>query len=137
MANYIDGFVFPVPRIHLNTYQDVAETVAEIWKEHGALGYFEYVGDDLEWIQFLINKGIPFNEKFVFRIKIININGQVADSGVGAACTRSLAHGGNDFQQRLVPTPQKHLAPGHPNDTKIQHIPIPLAKAFRVRRSNG
>lgn len=47
MANYIDGFVFPVPRIHLSEYRSVAEKVAEIWKEHGALAYFEFVGDDL------------------------------------------------------------------------------------------
>ncbi|WP_051315875.1 DUF1428 domain-containing protein [Algoriphagus vanfongensis] len=48
MERYIDGFVFPVPRIHLHEYKSVAEKVAEIWKEHGALDYFEYVGDDLK-----------------------------------------------------------------------------------------
>ena len=48
MTNYIDGFVFPVRRNHLNEYRRVAETVAEIWKEHGALAYFEYVGEDLK-----------------------------------------------------------------------------------------
>ncbi|TVR81862.1 MAG: DUF1428 domain-containing protein [Saprospirales bacterium] len=47
MANYIDGFVLPIPRIHLNEYKSVAEKVAEIWKEYGALAYFEYVGEDL------------------------------------------------------------------------------------------
>ena len=47
MTNYIDGFVLPVPRIHLNEYRSVAEKVAEIWKEYGALAYFEYVGEDL------------------------------------------------------------------------------------------
>ena len=48
MENYIDGFVFPVPRIHLDEYKSVAEKVAEIWKEYGALAYFEYAGDDLK-----------------------------------------------------------------------------------------
>ena len=48
MANYIDGFVLPVPRHHLNEYQQVAEAIAKIWKEHGALAYFEYVGEDLK-----------------------------------------------------------------------------------------
>lgn len=47
MANYIDGFVFPIPRIHLDEYRRVAEQVAEIWKKYGALAYFEYVGEDL------------------------------------------------------------------------------------------
>ena len=48
MSNYIDGFVFPIPKNHLHEYKSVAETVAEIWKEHGALAYFEYVGEDLK-----------------------------------------------------------------------------------------
>ena len=47
MANYIDGFIFPIPKMHLNEYKQVAKKVAAIWKEYGALAYFEYVGDDL------------------------------------------------------------------------------------------
>jgi len=47
MENYIDGFVLPIPRVHLDEYKKVAEQVAEIWKEYGALAYSEYVGDDL------------------------------------------------------------------------------------------
>ena len=47
MTNYIDGFVFPIPRIYLSEYKKVAEKVAEIWKEYGAIAYFEFVGDDL------------------------------------------------------------------------------------------
>jgi len=48
MAHYIDGFVVPIPRDRLNEYLRLVEVVAEIWKEHGALDYREYVGDDLE-----------------------------------------------------------------------------------------
>ena len=47
MSNYIDGFVFPIPRVHLDEYRSVAEKVAEIWKEHGAIAYFEFLGDDM------------------------------------------------------------------------------------------
>ncbi|MBT8313629.1 MAG: DUF1428 domain-containing protein, partial [Maribacter sp.] len=39
MTNYIDGFVFPVPQKYLVQYQRVVETVANIWKQHGALAY--------------------------------------------------------------------------------------------------
>ncbi len=48
MTHYIDGFVLPVPRDRLSEYKRVAEAAAEIWKEHGALDYCEYVGDDLK-----------------------------------------------------------------------------------------
>ncbi len=47
MANYIDGFALPIPRMYLDEYKKVAEKVAEIWKEYGAISYFEFVGDDL------------------------------------------------------------------------------------------
>ena len=46
--HYIDGFVFPIQRKHLNEYKKTAEKIAEIWKEYGALAYFEYVGEDLK-----------------------------------------------------------------------------------------
>jgi uncharacterized protein YbaA (DUF1428 family) len=46
MTQYIDGFVLPVPRDQLTAYAEVVEKVAEIWKEHGALDYSEYVVDD-------------------------------------------------------------------------------------------
>lgn len=45
--NYIDGFVFPIPKNHLEEYKGISEQVAEIWKEYGALAYFEYVGDEM------------------------------------------------------------------------------------------
>jgi uncharacterized protein YbaA (DUF1428 family) len=47
MAHYIDGFVHPIPRDRLTEYKRLAQAAAEIWKEHGALDYWEYVGDDL------------------------------------------------------------------------------------------
>lgn len=47
MANYVDGFVFPIPRDRLSEYRRLSEAAAKIWKEHGALDYCEYVGDDL------------------------------------------------------------------------------------------
>ena len=48
MAHYIDGFVLPISRDRLDEYKHLVNVVAEIWKEHGALDYGEYVGDDLE-----------------------------------------------------------------------------------------
>ena len=45
--HYIDGFVLPVPRRHLDEYQRLVEATADIWIEHGALDYREYVGEDL------------------------------------------------------------------------------------------
>ena len=48
MTNYIDGFVLPIAKDQTNAYRQIAEEVAKIWKEHGALDYREYAGDDME-----------------------------------------------------------------------------------------
>ena len=47
MSHYIDGFVHPIPRDRLDAYKKLVVEVAEIWKEHGALDYWESVGEDL------------------------------------------------------------------------------------------
>ena len=47
MSRYVDGFVLPIPRARIDDYRRVAESAAEIWKEHGALEYWECIGDDL------------------------------------------------------------------------------------------
>ncbi len=48
MPGYIDGFVIPVPKANLATYQRVARKASKIWRDHGALSYYECVGDDME-----------------------------------------------------------------------------------------
>ncbi|MEQ8314628.1 MAG: DUF1428 domain-containing protein [Gammaproteobacteria bacterium] len=47
MSMYVDGFVHPIPRDRLDEYKTLVKEVAAVWKEHGALDYREYVGDDL------------------------------------------------------------------------------------------
>ena len=44
---YVDGFVLPVPRANLNAYRALAEKAGRVWLEHGALQYWECVGDDV------------------------------------------------------------------------------------------
>lgn len=48
MKNYVDGFLLPVEKSKIEEYRLVAQKAAKIWKEHGALDYWECVGDDLE-----------------------------------------------------------------------------------------
>lgn len=48
MANYVDGFVLPVPRKKLGAYRRMAVKSGKIWMEHGALAYCEAVADDVK-----------------------------------------------------------------------------------------
>ena len=47
MAHYVDGFVIPLPKKHLNAYRRLAQKAGEVWRDHGALDLKECVGDDL------------------------------------------------------------------------------------------
>ena len=48
MANYVDGFVLPVPKKKLAAYRRMAQLAARVWREHGALEYVEAVADDVK-----------------------------------------------------------------------------------------
>lgn len=48
MAHYVDGFVLPVPRAKLDAYREMAEKAGRVWKEHGALQFWECVADDVQ-----------------------------------------------------------------------------------------
>jgi uncharacterized protein YbaA (DUF1428 family) len=48
MANYVDGFVVPVPRKNAEAYRRLARKAGRIWREHGALAYAECVADDVK-----------------------------------------------------------------------------------------
>ena len=48
MPKYVDGFVIPVAKKNIKAYQRMAAKASKVWKDHGALEYFECVGDDLK-----------------------------------------------------------------------------------------
>lgn len=48
MERYVDGFVLPVPNGNVDEYREMAAEAGKVWIEHGALEYFEGVGDDLD-----------------------------------------------------------------------------------------
>ena len=48
MAHYIDGFVFSILSERLPQYQEIANQIASIYREYGAIEYQEFVGDDME-----------------------------------------------------------------------------------------
>ena len=52
---YVDGFVIPVPKKNLKTYQRIARAAGRVWRDHGALEFRECVGEDLD-----VKTGMPF-----------------------------------------------------------------------------
>jgi len=48
MANYIDGFVVPIPKRKVADYRKMARVAGKVWRDHGALDYVESMADDVK-----------------------------------------------------------------------------------------
>ena len=48
MANYVDGFVLPIPKRNMSAYRRIARKAGKVWREHGALDYVECIADDVK-----------------------------------------------------------------------------------------
>ena len=48
MAKYVDGFVLPCPKDRVEDYRKIAQQAGEVWREHGALEYYECVAEDVK-----------------------------------------------------------------------------------------
>ncbi len=46
--SYVDGFVIPVAKKNVAAYKKMAAWGKKTWMKHGALQYFECMGDDLK-----------------------------------------------------------------------------------------
>jgi uncharacterized protein YbaA (DUF1428 family) len=48
MERYVDGFLIPIAKDKVSKYREIAQKAGKIWKELGALEYYECIGDDLD-----------------------------------------------------------------------------------------
>ena len=55
MAQYVDGFLLPVPKRNLAAYVRMSKKAGKIWMDNGALEYRECAGEDLD-----VKMGVPF-----------------------------------------------------------------------------
>jgi uncharacterized protein YbaA (DUF1428 family) len=44
---YVDGFIVPVPKKKVKAYKKLAQLAGKVWRDHGALDYWECVADDV------------------------------------------------------------------------------------------
>ena len=51
---YVDGYVLPVARKNLQVYRQMAQKAGKVWMKHGALEYWECVGDDLKTVMGMV-----------------------------------------------------------------------------------
>ncbi|MCC6710763.1 MAG: DUF1428 domain-containing protein [Candidatus Pacebacteria bacterium] len=62
MSKYVDGFVLVVPKNKTEEYRKMADDGKKSWMKHGALQYFECLGDDMVAQEMGDEKGRAFPE---------------------------------------------------------------------------
>jgi uncharacterized protein YbaA (DUF1428 family) len=66
---YVDGFVVPVPKKKLKAYYAMAKKAGKVWRDHGALEYFECAADDVKkgkWTSFPRSVKLKPTETVIF-----------------------------------------------------------------------
>lgn len=69
MGKYIDGFVLPIAKDKVEEYREMATKAGEVFKDLGALEFYECVGDDLEvpdMLSFRTTAGASDDETVIF-----------------------------------------------------------------------
>jgi uncharacterized protein YbaA (DUF1428 family) len=67
--SYVDGFIVPVPKKNLAAYKKMATLASKVWRDHGAVEYWESVADDVKpgkWTSFPQSVKLKKNEVVVF-----------------------------------------------------------------------
>jgi uncharacterized protein YbaA (DUF1428 family) len=66
---YVDGFIVPVPKKSLKAYFKIAKMAGKVWRDHGALEYYECEADDVKvgkWTSFPRSVKLKKGETVVF-----------------------------------------------------------------------
>ncbi len=62
--SYVDGYIIPMKKENIAKYKKMAVEGKKSWLKHGALDYFECVGDDLR-----VKKGMGMGFKKLAKLK--------------------------------------------------------------------
>ncbi len=62
--SYVDGFVIPMKKDNVSKYKKMAQEGKRIWLKHGAVDYYECVGEDLR-----VKKGMGNGFKKMAKLK--------------------------------------------------------------------
>lgn len=62
MAKYVDGFVLVIPKDKTEEYKKMASEGRDAWMRHGALAYYECIGDELAPKEMGGEKHLEFTE---------------------------------------------------------------------------
>jgi uncharacterized protein YbaA (DUF1428 family) len=87
--SYIDVFVLPVPQSRLDDYRAMAGLACQVWLDHGALSYQEFLADN-----------VPDGEVTSFPLSVQLKEGEKV--GIGFARYRSREHRDEVFEKVMA-----------------------------------
>lgn len=114
MANYVDGFVLAVPKKNLQVYRKMATIGCKVWKKHGALEYFECVGDDLapKWVTLTFPKMIKAKPGETVVFAFIVFKSKAHRDSVNAKVMKDPLMNDPKYKDKPMPFDMKRMAYG-------------------------
>ncbi|HVL07969.1 MAG TPA: DUF1428 domain-containing protein [Burkholderiaceae bacterium] len=88
MEKYVDGFLLPVARADLDAYRAMATVASKVFREYGALEYYECVGDDMHppGMRSLLQSAAAKEDEVVVFAWIVYPSKAVRDETMGKIC---------------------------------------------------
>lgn len=88
MDKYVDGFLMPVKRDQLDAYRAMATAASEVFRDYGAIEYYECVGDDMQppGMRSLIQSADAKEDEVVIFAWIIYPSKAVRDAAIKKVC---------------------------------------------------
>ncbi|MBI4210147.1 MAG: DUF1428 family protein, partial [Candidatus Diapherotrites archaeon] len=72
---YVDGFVIPIAKKKIGAYKKMALIGEKAWMKHGALQYWECVGEELKVTDPMTKKkNSPFSKKFNLKPNVLRLS---------------------------------------------------------------
>lgn len=114
MMSYVDGFVLVVPRKKIKEYRKMAQEGKKAWMKHGALQYFECLGDDLhpKMITFTFPKMLKLKQSETAWFSFIIYKSKSHRNAVNAKVMKEMQEKYKDDMNTPMPFDMKRMAYG-------------------------
>lgn len=118
MAKYVDGFVLVVPKDKTEEYKKMATGGRDTWMKHGALEYYECMGNDMKTPEMGGMKALSFIELAqakpdeVVWFSFIVFKSKEHRDEVNAKVMEEMSKSQDEYKDQVMPFDMKRMAYG-------------------------
>lgn len=112
--SYVDGFVLVVPKAKIKAYEKMARQAGKIWKKHGALEYFECIGNDLnpKWAKLTFPKMVKLKKDESVWFSFITYKNKKHRDAVNKKVMKEMEKDKEKYKNMEMPFDMKRMAYG-------------------------